>query len=79
VAPTPTQPFNHNSASAFLAAAAATARTTPLQINPCNSMLHPAVEAGIPPEGGEELSVQQAYTPKSQCFGCGESVRQALL
>jgi hypothetical protein len=42
------------------------------QINPCNSQLHPAVQAGIQPEGAEELSVQQAYTPKSQCFGCGE-------
>jgi hypothetical protein len=36
--------------------------------------LHPAVkEAGILPEGGEEIAVQVAYTPKSQCFGCGES------
>lgn len=43
------------------------------QINPCNSPLHPAVQAGIQPEGGEELSVQSAYTPKSQCFGCGET------
>jgi hypothetical protein len=42
------------------------------QINPCNSLLHPAVQAGIQPEGAEELSVQSAYTPKSQCFGCGE-------
>lgn len=42
------------------------------QINPCNSLLHPAVQAGIQPEGAEEVSVQQAYTPKSQCFGCGE-------
>eukprot|EP00879_Flechtneria_rotunda_P003509 GHRR01003739.1.p1 GENE.GHRR01003739.1~~GHRR01003739.1.p1 ORF type:complete len:255 (+),score=61.69 GHRR01003739.1:283-1047(+) len=42
------------------------------EINPCNSMLHPAVtEAGILPDGGAELAVQQAYTPKSQCFGCG--------
>lgn len=42
------------------------------KINPCNSMLHPAVtEAGIMPEGQQELCVQAAYTPKSQCFGCG--------
>eukprot|EP00775_Hariotina_reticulata_P002564 gene2564-2866_t len=35
-------------------------------------MLHPAVkEAGILPEGEEEIAVQVAYTPKSQCFGCG--------
>lgn len=41
-------------------------------INPCNSMLHPAVkEAGILPEAKEELAVQEAYTPKSTCFGCG--------
>jgi hypothetical protein len=48
---------------------------SPLQghkINPCNSMLHPAVtEAGILPEGKEEVAVQAAYTPKSHCFGCG--------
>jgi hypothetical protein len=43
------------------------------QINPCNSLLHPAVEAGIQPEGAEEVAVQTAYTPKSQCFGCGET------
>eukprot|EP00882_Tetradesmus_deserticola_P002283 GHRQ01002436.1.p1 GENE.GHRQ01002436.1~~GHRQ01002436.1.p1 ORF type:complete len:239 (+),score=66.71 GHRQ01002436.1:342-1058(+) len=44
------------------------------QINPCNSKLHPAVtEAGIQPEGGEEVAVQVAYTPKSHCFGCGPS------
>ena len=23
---------------------------------------------------GKELSVQEAYTPKSQCFGCGACV-----
>lgn len=44
------------------------------KINPCNSKLHPAVvEAGIEPEGEVELCVQEAYTPKSQCFGCGPS------
>lgn len=42
------------------------------KINPCNSRLHPAVtEAGIEPEGQQELCVQQAYTPQSMCFGCG--------
>ncbi len=43
-------------------------------INPCNSLLHPAVkEAGImPDEGATELPVQAAYTPQSTCFGCGE-------
>lgn len=43
------------------------------KVNPCNSMLHPAVkEAGILPEGPEEIAVQVAYTPKGHCFGCGE-------
>lgn len=46
------------------------------KINPCNSMLHPAVkEAGILPEGSEEVPVQMAYTPKSHCFGCGEQTQ----
>ncbi|GMH41043.1 hypothetical protein BSKO_08953 [Bryopsis sp. KO-2023] len=49
------------------------------KINPCNSMLHPAViEAGILPEGEEVTSVQQAYTPGSRCFGCGPSNPQGL-
>lgn len=52
--------------------------TSAPQINPCNSPLHPAVQAGIQPEGAEELSVQSAYTPKSQCFGCGEDGRAGL-
>ncbi len=42
-------------------------------INPCNSHLHPAVRAGIEPESEEVLSVQEAYTPDSVCWGCGES------
>lgn len=42
------------------------------KINPCNSKLHPAViEEGIEPEPVEEVSVQEAYTPESSCFGCG--------
>lgn len=42
-------------------------------INPCNSKLHPAVtEAGILPSSDKELCVQEAYTPDSACFGCGE-------
>lgn len=49
------------------------------KINPCNSMLHPAViEAGILPEGDEVTSVQQAYTPASRCFGCGPSHPDSL-
>lgn len=40
--------------------------------NPCNSPLHPAVNAGLQPDASkEELCVQEAYTPNSQCFGCG--------
>jgi hypothetical protein len=41
-------------------------------VNPCNSKLHPSVtEAGIEPESEEEVSVQEAYTPESTCWGCG--------
>jgi hypothetical protein len=43
-------------------------------INPCNSKLHPAVLLGIAKVQGEELCVQEAYTPSSRCFGCGECV-----
>ena len=43
-------------------------------VNPCHSKLHPAfTEAGIEPEEEEELPVQEAYTPESTCFGCGEA------
>lgn len=43
-----------------------------LQVNPCNSPLHPAViEAGIPPKDREQKAVQDAYTPTGTCFGCG--------
>lgn len=46
-------------------------------VNPCNSKLHPSVtEAGIEPESEEELSVQEAYTPESTCWGCGEAPAQ---
>lgn len=43
-------------------------------INPCSSLLHPAVVVDdiMPPDGEEERSVQEAYTPTSACFGCGE-------
>ncbi len=38
--------------------------------------LHPAVEAGLELDSsGEEVSVQDAYTPDSQCFGCGARPR----
>jgi hypothetical protein len=41
-------------------------------VNPCNSKLHPSfTEAGIEPDSEEELSVQEAYTPESNCWGCG--------
>ncbi|GBF98970.1 hypothetical protein Rsub_11556 [Raphidocelis subcapitata] len=46
-------------------------------INPCNSTLHPAAEAGIEPEG-TELAVQDAYTPHSTCWGCGPSAQTGL-
>ena len=29
-------------------------------------------QAGIEPDSEEELSVQEAYTPESTCWGCGE-------
>lgn len=40
-----------------------------LQINPCNSNLHPAVkEAGLKVDAdAEEICVQEAYTPESKC------------
>ena len=41
------------------------------EINPCNSPLHPAVDDGISPDESVVLSVQEAYTPTSECFGCG--------
>lgn len=48
-------------------------------VNPCNSRLHPSVtEAGIEPESGEELSVQEAYTPESSCWGCGPAATDGL-
>mmetsp|Transcript_12606 Transcript_12606/g.22316 ORF Transcript_12606/g.22316 Transcript_12606/m.22316 type:complete len:266 (+) Transcript_12606:60-857(+) len=45
------------------------------QVNPCHSKLHPAVVTGVValPEGDVELSVQEAYTPRGTCFGCGPS------
>lgn len=45
------------------------------QLNPCNSPLHPAVKhAGIQPDENSPgmLSIQEAYSPSSECFGCGE-------
>lgn len=48
------------------------------KINPCNSDLHPAAEAGIKPEGEEELPVQEAYTPQSTCWGCGPAADGGL-
>ncbi|EFN51182.1 hypothetical protein CHLNCDRAFT_59311 [Chlorella variabilis] len=48
-------------------------------VNPCNSKLHPSVtEAGIEPESEEELSVQEAYTPESTCWGCGPVAKDGL-
>lgn len=42
-----------------------------VKLNPCNSPLHPAAQSGLDPESQEVLCVQEAYTPKSSCFGCG--------
>lgn len=34
--------------------------------------LHPAYTvAGLQPDEGSELCVQEAYTPESSCWGCG--------
>lgn len=50
------------------------------QVNPCNSRLHPSVtEAGIEPDSEEELSVQEAYTPESTCWGCGPAAADGLM
>jgi hypothetical protein len=40
-------------------------------INPCKSLHHPAAKAGFETPIGEPLSLQEAYTPMSTCFGCG--------
>lgn len=48
-------------------------------INPCKSKLHPAVKTeGLEPEEGEEVCVQEAYTPDSVCFGCGPAAPDGL-
>lgn len=43
-------------------------------INPCNSEHHPAVREGLKPSGAQ-LAVQEAYTPESICWGCGQYCR----
>lgn len=49
------------------------------KINPCNSPLHPAVAEGLELDtSANELSVQQAYTPNSLCFGCGPGATEGL-
>lgn len=49
------------------------------KINPCNSPLHPAVAEGLELDtSATELSVQQAYTPNSLCFGCGPGTTEGL-
>lgn len=47
------------------------------KVNPCNSKLHPAAEAGMAPDG-DEMAVQDAYTPHSTCWGCGPSAAEGL-
>lgn len=55
-------------------------RNQGFQVNPCNSRLHPSVtEAGIEPDSEEELSVQEAYTPESTCWGCGPAAADGLM
>ncbi len=49
------------------------------KINPCNSPLHPAVAEGLELEQGQrQLSVQEAYTPSSLCYGCGPAATEGL-
>lgn len=49
------------------------------KINPCNSPLHPAVAEGLELEqDSAELSVQEAYTPSSLCYGCGPAATEGL-
>ena len=47
------------------------------EINPCNSKHHPAVKAGIQP-AADQTPVQEAYTPSSICWGCGERCTVAV-
>ncbi|KAK9796337.1 hypothetical protein WJX73_008642 [Symbiochloris irregularis] len=52
-----------------------------IEVNPCNSKLHPAVVCGAfeVAEGSQEVSVQEAYTPNNACYGCGPAaVEEAL-
>jgi acyl-coenzyme A thioesterase PaaI-like protein len=49
-----------------------------VRVNPCRSVLHPSAEEGISIEEGEELPIQAAYTPSSECFGCGPSSSDGL-
>jgi acyl-coenzyme A thioesterase PaaI-like protein len=44
-----------------------------IDINPCRSAFHPSRLEGIEIPEGEEVSIQEAYTPESECFGCGPS------
>jgi hypothetical protein len=49
-----------------------------IDVNPCRSTFHPSRAEGIEPAEGEELSVQDAYTPESECFGCGPCSKEGL-
>eukprot|EP01025_Chloroclados_australasicus_P018952 TRINITY_DN2013_c0_g1_i2.p1 TRINITY_DN2013_c0_g1~~TRINITY_DN2013_c0_g1_i2.p1 ORF type:complete len:237 (+),score=21.60 TRINITY_DN2013_c0_g1_i2:352-1062(+) len=50
-----------------------------LNLNPCNSPLHPAVIQGvISLKEGKEVSVQEAYDPQGICFGCGIGHKNGL-
>ncbi|GFR50110.1 hypothetical protein Agub_g12258 [Astrephomene gubernaculifera] len=49
-----------------------------IEVNPCRSPHHPAAVQGIVEPAGKELSVQAAYNPDSQCFGCGQAHPEGL-
>jgi hypothetical protein len=42
------------------------------EVNPCGSRNHPAVKHGLMEADQEQTSLQEAYSPWSRCFGCGE-------
>ena len=49
-----------------------------IDVNPCRSSFHPSCAEGIEPGEGEEVPIQLAYTPESECFGCGPSSKEGL-
>ena len=50
-----------------------------VKVNPCCSVLHPAVKAGILPVPEDSAtSVQEAYDPHSVCFACGPAAASGI-